>query len=100
VSLAAHQAAVTPAPTCPGYGHPMAPTPAGHHTCSCDGTTPAPYDLPRGHDRPMRKRERRIRTTTAVDVWDDYQPEGQKLSTSYIPEREGLGWKKRKGKRA
>jgi hypothetical protein len=74
MSLAAHQAAVTPAPTCPGCGDPMAPTPAGHHTCSCDGTTPAPYDLPRGHDRPMRTRERRIRTTTAVDVWPGYQP--------------------------
>jgi hypothetical protein len=61
-------------PLCPGCRQPMAPTPAGHHTCSCDGTQPAPYDLPRGHDRPMRREERRIRTTTAVDVWDDYQP--------------------------
>jgi hypothetical protein len=81
------------APLCPGCGDPMAPTPAGHHTCSCDGTTPQPYDLPRGHNRPMRKRERRTRTTTAVDVWQDYRPQRQPLPG------DGPGTMTRKGKR-
>ena len=50
MNLAAHQAAVTPAPTCPGCGRPMAPTPAGHYTCDHTDATPTPYGLPRGDD--------------------------------------------------
>jgi hypothetical protein len=67
------------APLCLGCGDPMAPTPAGYYTCDHTGTTPRPYDLPLDIDqRPMRKRERRIRTTAAVDVWPGYQPTREK----------------------
>jgi hypothetical protein len=80
------------ASACPGCGRPMAPTPAGYYTCDHTGTTPAPYDLP-AEQRPIRRRERRIQTTAAVDVRPGYQPTREKLPG------DGLGAMARKRRR-
>jgi hypothetical protein len=70
----------------------MAPTPAGYYTCDHTGITPPPYDTGTT-DRPMPKRERRIRTTAAVDVWPGYQPTREKQPG------DGLGAMARKRRR-